>query len=614
VHVALIVVPDSRDRADVAAAAEACGLRTLLTESVFEAMGLLGRTDIGAVVFPVGRRVLAVRGLCQLAIRHHPGVLFYAQRDRETTTSEVLKTLHYPRLTVVDPGDLTGLLPEVADGLRIASNPFEPESTAHETDAGADAGVEVEGYDETEATVVNRSDATDTQSGPQRPISLAPPPNFVSDEDDTIPHKLPTVPVLDRHVEDTIPHKIVFPLDDDEATAKNVIQLAQPSEPTAPNATPADYLATATNPALAPEHSTMDAGAPLLEGDLAETTGVELLMTLCAQGLTGHLSLNGEPGVFFYAGDPVWAEHPEGPPGWLAQMIKGGHVPAETEIEAASEAELISALMDQNHLRGQTSHNLCRGLVSEQVNRVVDAAQGTFEFMEQNEFLRTAPLVRVSLFGLLLARLRMRSSPSELLRRSNELGEVLVFPRPALAAVAPRLSSFAGGHNLAEVINGKQIGSEIWEKLRLDPVTGVLLLTALIDSGLATLDDEPVEGTGQVELTVPASVQVPLPYAEYDTPTSEEEDSARDEIFTLYMRLKPLSLPRDVLGVPIDAPLNAIEAAYEARMGALRPERIPAGSARQLMVARVLELREKVTRAYESLRLLDKSGEGSGPW
>lgn len=83
----------------------------------------------------------------------------------------------------------------------------------------------------------------------------------------------------------------------------------------------------------------------------------------------------------------------------------------------------------------------------------------------------------------------------------------------------------------------------------------------------------------------------------------EDQQRVSQELSELYLRLAPLSRPAQVLGVPLDASRQQIEQAYERRLVELDPRRVPEGSGRALLLSRVDELRAKVTRAFEALRL-----------
>ena len=81
------------------------------------------------------------------------------------------------------------------------------------------------------------------------------------------------------------------------------------------------------------------------------------------------------------------------------------------------------------------------------------------------------------------------------------------------------------------------------------------------------------------------------------------------------MRLKPLSQPRQVLGVGVDADEAAVAAAYHHRLSELDPRRIPEGSAQHILAQRVEELRRKVTSAYQTLMLqVGTTGSDNNPF
>jgi hypothetical protein len=80
------------------------------------------------------------------------------------------------------------------------------------------------------------------------------------------------------------------------------------------------------------------------------------------------------------------------------------------------------------------------------------------------------------------------------------------------------------------------------------------------------------------------------------------------------MRLKPLSQPRQILGVGIDADEAAVDAAYQQRLAELDPRRIPEGSAQHILGKRVEELRRKVTSAWQTLKLQLGGGSPDNPF
>jgi hypothetical protein len=124
---------------------------------------------------------------------------------------------------------------------------------------------------------------------------------------------------------------------------------------------------------------------------------------------------------------------------------------------------------------------------------------------------------------------------------------------------------------------------------------GTLVVVALRDARLVALEDAPRAATMDLaERAIDAPVVVGV---------SAEEVRAHEDIYALYLRLKPLSQPRQVLGVGVDADEGSIDVAYQERMAELDPAAIPEGSAKHILMQRVDELRRKVTSAYQTLKL-----------
>ena len=213
---------------------------------------------------------------------------------------------------------------------------------------------------------------------------------------------------------------------------------------------------------------------------------------------------------------------------------------------------------------------------------------------------------------MLIAKTRADNSPSELFGLGQRYRDVLIYPTNLLIAASPRIAPFAAGRDLSLYIDGCSTCEEIWEQSGLGELVGALLVSVLLETGIVSLQVESPEVNNTVRSATESLGQAPfaVPYAEVDQEASDSENQAREHVFALYSRLKPMTTPRDVLGISIGATNSEIDAAYERRMSDLDPARVPSGSARQLMVSRVDELREKVENAYASLR----SEPDNSPW
>lgn len=100
---------------------------------------------------------------------------------------------------------------------------------------------------------------------------------------------------------------------------------------------------------------------------------------------------------------------------------------------------------------------------------------------------------------------------------------------------------------------------------------------------------------------------------EEPAPQADEDARAREEVLSLYMRLKPLLHPRQILGVPLWADDEAVRAAYERRLEETDPARLPPGPSRAMLEEKLAELRRKVVHAMETLELQQGKGKAAAP-
>lgn len=577
----LVVDDDETRRRQLVHALSRRGLRYLDVADAFGAMAALGRADFGAVIAAEGRRTLSLRGLCQLARRRHPDVaIFVIHRDGS------------------DPAAIPGILDTPVEVIGPTS--------------GADA----------------------VAAAVEKALAEPPPP-----QDELEWQHLP------RTTEIVTPDAV-----DDDPTTKVPVAAGPPAPPVAPVA-PAAPAATAPSLAPAPPASVdallpdeptertervvleaqdtptplstapVSTQGPLLEGLLDGGSGPALLLGLFAQELTGRLVVKDGPAastLYFYRGEPVWADDPLGDAGLHRRLVQKGRLAPEARIEAVAQGQLLGSLVQRGLLSGQQMHDFMRELVRDATLAVTTATSGAYRFEEDRKFLDVAPLLRVNPFGLILESRRKNVSPAQLLALANEIEDKYVVAGPGLGTSAGKLAPFVRGARLDVIIDGTQTVRQVLTATNLDQFMGTLVMLSLRDSKLVSFDNEPrPTDAGGVTLSERAMVsqegeEVTLVDAEYPTepPTSEDEAHAREQIFGLYMRLKPLTVPRQVLGVSIDADLEEIDRAYQTRMRELDPTKIPEGSAQQLLSARVEELRRKVTNAYQVLQLQVSSQSG----
>jgi hypothetical protein len=346
---------------------------------------------------------------------------------------------------------------------------------------------------------------------------------------------------------------------------------------------------------------------PLFEGTL-DGAGPALLVSLMAQEFNGRLDvhdsdINGT--LFFFSGEPVWAIHPDGDNGIATRLRTAGLLPEAFDRSQIVEGQLLAKMVERGVMSGQAMHDFMRSFLRDAVLSVCTTTRGAYAFFEDSTFIDTVPLVKVNSFGLMLESRRRRSPPDELLRLSQELEWKYLIPGPALTPAAPKLRAFVRGNDLAEVINGLRRTKHFLQVTQLDAIMGSLVVLTLADARLITLADEPKTELPTVALADSTQIdtsRLAIPDSDVADPSaSHEEREAQEEIFALYMKLKPLSDPGEVLGLNGTPTHDEIQRAFHQRMKELEATRIPEGSARDIMVSRVEELRQKVRRAFESL-------------
>ena len=347
----------------------------------------------------------------------------------------------------------------------------------------------------------------------------------------------------------------------------------------------------------------------VLEGTLEGGQGPALLVGLFAQDLAGRLVVHGGSAsgtLYFYRGEPVWADDPKGDTGLYARLIQKKLLDPATRIEPVPEGQLLGWLVQSGALSGQTMHDFMRELVRDRVLALADQESGGYRFVEDRSFLDVAPLLKVNPFGLVFESRRRKLPPQKLFARSREVEDRYVIPAPGLGPAAEKIRPFCRGQKIDDVVKGMSTVKSVSEALGLDLFMGTLVVLTLADCRLVSLADEANEKTGQFVLSDKQQTdereEITVVDAEVNDEDSDEADGkAREAILAMYMRLKPLSAPRQILAVGYDVDQKQLDKAYAARMREIDALKIPQGSAEALLYSRIEELRRKVSSAYQAL-------------
>jgi hypothetical protein len=538
----LVVDEDDGRRRALSQALAARGIRYLDVGDAFAAMAALGRADFAAVLAAEGRRTLSLRGLCQLARKRHPDIMIL-----------VLPKVGSDELAIRAVLEMhVDMLPSTLNPEQIAN------SIVTHIDASAEpthAGIEFN------------------------------------------PFEMPSTQDADS-VFDSVP-RVEVPRLSTKETSKV-------------SRSPALVFDDVTRPDAKLSSSTQAADV-VFDGhfeDVDGGAGAALLMGLFSQDLTGKLTVaEGEASgtLYLYRGEPVWADDPGGDAGIHRKLVQKKFLKPDDAVDAVAEGQLLGSLMQSGRLTGQQMHDFMREVVRDRVIGIASQTVGPYHFVEDKGFLDTAPLLKVNPFGLIIDSRRRRLPPPALMALGGEIEDLFVVPLPALKASGEKLRTFVRGADVTLCIDGKSRVKEFLGQIGLDLFMGSLVVVAMRDARLVSLEQQTrQQGMDLADnaFTAERSVELSIVDSETAETTSVEETKAREDIYTLYMRLKPLTQPRQVLGVPLDASVADVEAAYQQRMKELDPRRIPEGSAQAMLAQRVEELRRKVTSAYQALKVM----------
>jgi len=570
----LIVDEDEARRRALAQALASRGERCLDVADGFAAMAAFGRADFSCVVAGEGRRRLSLRGLCQLARKRHPEIPIFIVPRPGSTALDLQASLELPVDVLADEDNVERLVTRIM--IRVLA---------------------INEHEETRPSLQIRLDSSSADGAANNPFDG---PGVEIDFDGDGPVVAPPSPPSPPPTT-SAPVPV---LADDERTARSHLRPApERAEPTQVDA-------------LQPASTTQSVPAVeafvVVDGqydDVAGGAGAAFLMSLFAQELTGRLVVtagDSQGTLFLHRGEPVWADDPAGDAGLYRKLVQKGFLRPEQAVDAVAEGALLGSLLQSGVLDGEKMHAFMREVVRDRVIAVATQQQGEYRFVEDRAFLDTAPLLKVNPFGLILDSRRRQLAPPALMALQAEIEALYAIPGPGLGAASEKIRPFLRGARAVDVIDGRRTVRELLDATGLDPLMGTLVVLVMRDARLVALETQArVQQISLNDSVLPAAgadISV-VDEAAPPAPTSKEEAQAREDIWALYMRLKPLSQPRQVLGVGMDATDVEVDAAYRARLAELDPRLIPEGSAQQVLTQRILELRRKVDNAWQTLKL-----------
>ncbi|MEW5847760.1 MAG: DUF4388 domain-containing protein [Myxococcota bacterium] len=571
----LLVEGDDTRRYHARRALASRSLPCVETTDAFHAMSALGRAAFGAVLATEEKRHFTLRSMCTLADRRHPGIRVFVLATR--TPAELLATELGPNAVVLAPGTTPE---QAADLVRRAVVPELEE--AFDVDDEAELEVEAAAEDVDVLESVEAAEDVEVAEVAEEAVAAE---DVDLDLTEPAPGLASPAPEPEIDVEAA----------EDEASDVNLMEERTP----VPSPVP-----------VVPATSTK---RPLFEGTLEDEAGPPLLVAIFSQALTGRLTIQDGQGsavMFFLRGYPVWAVAPQGDGGLARRLVEQGLVPSVEALPRVPEGQLLGALANGGQLRAQALHQFMLGLVREQVMQLCRAGGGEYQFQEDKAFLDDTLLFKVNPLGLIFEAKRRTMTPDRVLAEGFEMARKYLQPGPALKMAAPRLKQFVKGLDVSELIDGAQTVEEFCNRTSLGTLMGTLMTMVLVNTRLATITDAPRELAEEVLLDDELDISDPrlVPLADYDLDILEDEattdaavQQARDAVFLLYTRLKALTDPCEVLGVPRDAPASVVHEAHQRLTAELDQQLAAGGGVDLVLQSRVMELKRKVDLALGAL-------------
>lgn len=351
----------------------------------------------------------------------------------------------------------------------------------------------------------------------------------------------------------------------------------------------------------------LDPRAPaLLEGAMSAGVGAAVLAAVFAQELSGRLEVDGGPAagtLYFAAGEPIAAGHPDGDDGLASLLIAAGLIERGQLPRFGADRPLLAELSRSDAVPAERLLAFLRGTVRDRVLGFVAQSDGHYAFFGDDTFMSSCVITKVNSFGLMLEARRRRMAPLDILRAQIAVEGKFVLAGVGLGRAAARLVRFAGGVDLSEKITGRTKAVDIIREVGLDPLMGTLLLLTLEDARLVTFAGEP-----QAEAPPPTSRHVtgsrrfdlPSDVFDLDGPTDPDDDPEQQRLSRLYLTLAPVNNPRALLDVREGATRDEVESAYEHSLQ-LISDAAPSAATRPALRARAELLRKKLTQARRAL-------------
>jgi hypothetical protein len=192
---------------------------------------------------------------------------------------------------------------------------------------------------------------------------------------------------------------------------------------------------------------------------------------------------------FFWKGQVVWVELPNGDDGLWASFTEQSPHHATITRPVCAQGKLISTLVKEKTISGNFLSKWFQELIKKLLRYVFQLPHGEAAFMDDERLLQSPPIIQINPFGIALEHKRSSLEPIALYRLGLEIAALHLFPTSSLFQNSRRLAPYANNMDLQKSIIPGITGREWMDLTQLDTIIGALLLLTLQDYGIVTFQN-----------------------------------------------------------------------------------------------------------------------------
>ena len=500
----LVVDLDDQRRSSLSAALSVQGVRVWDVPRASDAMSVLNKEKVDAIVAAEGDRRLSLRGLCQRARRQNKEILIFIRvlpdggsddleaalglsyiplaHDKipreiskevrakfdapsgpleelsldflDSPTQADTEALHASAALSPEPLSAAALSPEPLSAAALSSEPFSVDALSLEPLSAA-------------ALSLEPLSAAALSPEPLSAAALSPEPLSVDALSlEPLAAELKTIELLD-------------------AESDALVSLA--SQENAPVAV--DEKVDAADATAVESRSSGSEGVQL---DTALSPIAGLLMHLFFQEQTGRIEL-AEPcpfhRIYLFKGDPAWMDYRGGDAELFSKMQDAGILDPSLARPDVPEEHLLVALIGEKYLSQTDAEDFMKTEVRRAVMEILRDECLMASWEEVADYAQIEPPFRYNAFGMVLECRRESMSADRLLAIANEKEHHFVVPQEGFQIAADRVSPFVRGAKISDWVTGEHTLGVLSERTGLDVMIGTLVLCALEEAGVVRLSE-----------------------------------------------------------------------------------------------------------------------------